>query len=116
MTQIKESKVKYLNLAITKVIVNILAEILHARSVAIYIKHIKRNFSLNAWIRAPEVDLGGGAEAKINLFQNMVMLRIKLKLKMVANILPTNTPLTQGMGSKGQTIYFCESSHVAYQV
>ena len=25
---------------------------------------------------------------------------------MVANILPTDTPLTQGMGSKGQTIYF----------
>ena len=25
---------------------------------------------------------------------------------MVANILPTHTPLTQGLGSKGQTIYF----------
>ena len=25
---------------------------------------------------------------------------------MVANILPTDTPSTQGMGSKGQTIYF----------
>ena len=35
---------------------------------------------------------------------------------MVANILPTDTPLTQGVGSKGQTIYFSESSHVAYQV
>ena len=35
---------------------------------------------------------------------------------MVANILPTNTPLTQGVGSKGQTIYFSESSHVAYQI
>ena len=35
---------------------------------------------------------------------------------MVANILPTNTPMTQGMGSKGQTIYFSESSHVAYQI
>ena len=35
---------------------------------------------------------------------------------MVANILPTDTPLTQGMGSKGQTIYFSESSHVAYQI
>ena len=34
---------------------------------------------------------------------------------MVANILPTDTPLTQGVGSKGQTIYFSESSHVAYQ-
>ena len=34
---------------------------------------------------------------------------------MVANILPTDTPLTQGVGSKGQTISFTESSHVAYQ-
>ena len=32
---------------------------------------------------------------------------------MVANILPTDTPLTQGWG---QTIYFSESSHVAYQI
>ena len=35
---------------------------------------------------------------------------------MVANILPTDTPLTQGVWSKGQTIYFSESSHVAYQI
>ena len=35
---------------------------------------------------------------------------------MVANILPTDTPSTQGMGSKGQTISFSESSHVAYQI
>ena len=35
---------------------------------------------------------------------------------MVANILPTNTPSTQGVGSKGQTIPFSESSHVAYQI
>ena len=35
---------------------------------------------------------------------------------MVANILPTDIPLTQGVGSKGQTIYFSESSHVAYQI
>ena len=35
---------------------------------------------------------------------------------MVANILPTDTPLTQGSGSKGHTKYFSESSHVAYQI
>ena len=35
---------------------------------------------------------------------------------MVANFLPTDTPLTQGMESKGQTIYFSENSHVAYQI
>ena len=46
----------------------------------------------------------------------MVMLHIKLKRNMVANILPTDTPSTQGAGSKGQTISFTESSHVAYQI
>ena len=35
---------------------------------------------------------------------------------MVAIILPTVTPSTQGVGSKGQTIYFSESSPVAYQI
>ena len=35
---------------------------------------------------------------------------------MVANILPTDTPSTQGMGSKGQTLSFLESSYVAYQI
>ena len=35
---------------------------------------------------------------------------------MLANILPTDTPSTQGVGSKGQTISFSESSHVAYQI
>ena len=35
---------------------------------------------------------------------------------MVANILPTDTPSTQGVGSKGQTISFSESSHVVYQI
>ena len=35
---------------------------------------------------------------------------------MLANILPSDTPSTQGVGSKSQTIYFSESSHVAYQI
>ena len=35
---------------------------------------------------------------------------------MVANIFHTDTPLNQGVESKGQTIYFSESSHVAYQI
>ena len=35
---------------------------------------------------------------------------------MVANILPIDTSLTQGMGSKGHTINFSKSSHVAYQI
>ena len=61
--------------------------------------------------------LGGWAEVKIKLSQNMVMLHIILKLTtLAANILPTDTPSTQGVGSKGQTISFSESSHVAYQI
>ena len=35
---------------------------------------------------------------------------------MVANILLTDTTSAQWVGSKGQTIYFSESSHVAYQI
>ena len=35
---------------------------------------------------------------------------------MVANILATDTPSTQGVGSKGQTLSFSESSHVGYQI
>ena len=49
-------------------------------------KHIKRDFSLKAWVQAPGVDFGDGAEAKIKLFQNMVMLHIKLKLTTFAAI------------------------------
>ena len=65
LTQPKGTKVKYFNLAITKAIVNIFAEILHASSAAIYMKHIKQDFSLKAWVRVRWVDLGGGVEAKI---------------------------------------------------
>ena len=47
-------------------------------------KHIKQDFSLKARVRAHWVDLGGGTEAKIKLFQNMVVLHIKLKLTVLA--------------------------------
>ena len=67
------SKVKYLKFAITKAIVNIFVEMLHAGRAAIDMKHIKRDNSLKAWVQAQWVDLGGGAEAKIKLFQNMVI-------------------------------------------
>ena len=56
------------------------AEILHTGRAAIDMKHMKQDFSLKVWVRAYLVDLGGGAEVKIKLFQNMVMLHIKLKL------------------------------------
>ena len=57
---------------------------MHAGRAAIDMKHIKQDFSWKAWVRARWVDLGGGAEAKIKLFQNMVMLHIKLKLTTLA--------------------------------
>ena len=67
------------------------------------------------------MDLGGGAEAKIKLFSEYGHVAYQIKAdnagsNMVANILPTDTPSTQGVGSKYQTIYFSESSHVAYQI
>ena len=84
LTPPKGSKVKYLNFAITKAIVNIFAEMLHAGRAAIDMKHIKQDCSLKALVQVCWVDLGGGAEAKIKLFQNMVMLHIKLKLRTLA--------------------------------
>ena len=84
LTPPKGSKVKYLNFAITKAIVNIFAEILHTGRASINMKQFKRDFSFKAWVRAFWVDLGGGAEVKIKFFQNMVMLHIKLKLTTLA--------------------------------
>ena len=95
----KGSKVKFFNFAITKAIVNIFAEILHAGRAAIDMKHIKWDFSLKAWVRVRLMDLGGGAEAKIKLFLEYVHVAYQIKAEdagsnMVANILPTATPLT----------------------
>ena len=70
-------------------------------------KHIKWDFSLKAWVQAGWVDYGH------------VSCQIKAdhaSSNMVANNSPTDTPSTQGVGSKGQTIYFSESSHVAFQI
>ena len=60
-------------------------------------KQIKWDFSLKAWVQAPLVDLGGGAEAKIKLFSVYSHVAYKIKAdnvcsNMVANILPTDTP------------------------
>ena len=66
------------------------------------------------------MDLGVGPRPKLNFSEyGHVAYQIKAEdfySNMVANILPTDTHSTQGVGSKGQTIYFCESSHVAYQI
>ena len=66
------------------------------------------------------MDLGVGPRPKLNFFR-IWSCCISIKAdeagsNMVANMLPTDTPLTQGVGSKGQTISFTESSHVAYQI
>ena len=65
--------------------------------------------------------LRGRAEAKIKLFSEYSHVAYQIKAddagsNIIANILPTDTPLIHGVGSKGQTIYFSESSHVAYQI
>ena len=73
-------------------------------------KHIKRDFSLKAWVRSPWVHLRDGAEAKNKLSEyGHVSYQIKAYdacSNMVANVLPTDTPWTPGMGSKGQIIFF----------
>ena len=63
------SKVKYLNFTITQSVVNIFTEIVHAGRVTIDMEPIKHDFRWKAWV----------PEAKNQLFQNMVMLYIKLK-------------------------------------
>ena len=65
--------------------------------------------------------MGWGQKVKLYLFSESSHVAYQIKAddagsNMVANILPTDTPLTQGVGSKGQTISFTESSHVAYQM
>ena len=60
--------VKYLNFVINKAVVNIFVEILHAGRAAIDMIHIKWDFSLNAWVPSPRVNIGCGTKAKINLF------------------------------------------------
>ena len=74
-------------------------------------KHIKRDFSLKVCVRVRWVDLGGGAEAKIKLFQNMVMLHIKLKLttlaaKWLAIFCPQTHPQSRGWGQKVKLYLF----------
>ena len=74
-------------------------------------KHIKRDFSLKAWVRARLVDLWGGAETNIKLFTVYGHVAYQIKAddaasNMIANILPTDTPSTQWMGSKGQLYLF----------
>ena len=72
-------------------------------------------FSFEGLGPIPWVDLGGGAEAKIQPFRNMIMLHIKL----------IRERCMQQHGSKYFahrhtleviTFFFLESSHVVYQI
>ena len=90
----------------------------HANRAAI---DMKRDIILKASVRAPGVDLGGEAEAKIKLFSEYGHVAYQIKVdtvcsNMVANILPTNTPLTHWVGQKVKPYILCENSHVAYQM
>ena len=91
----------------------IFAEILHTGRAALDMKHVQRDLSLKDWVRACWVDLGGGVEVKITFFSEYGHVPYQIKAddagnSMVANITPTDTPSTQGVGSKGQTIYISE--------
>ena len=75
-------------------------------------------FSLKAWVQSPGLDLEVGPRPKLNLF---LIWSCQIKANdacsnMIANILPTCTPPTPGMGSKGQDSTFWEHSHVAYPI
>ena len=59
-------------------------------------KRIKRKFSLKAWVRPPGWTLGGEAEAKIQLFHNMVMVATILPLD------PLHAPWRQGQNVNNQ--------------
>ena len=48
----------------------------------------------------------GGTEAKMNLFSEYGYVAYQFKLTMGANILPTDTPLTLGLGQKVKPCLF----------
>ena len=81
-------------------------------------KNIKWDFRLKAWVRSLGIDLGVGPRPIFFLEYGHVAYHVRANnscSNMVAIFLPADTPSTPGRGSKGQTISFSESSHVAYQ-
>ena len=80
----KGSKVKYLNFAITKAIVNIFSEVLHAGRAANRYEIYQTEFQFEG---LGPILLGGlrrWGRGQNKLFQNMVLLHIKLKLTTLA--------------------------------
>ena len=119
-TPTKGSKVNCLNFAVTKAVVKSFAEILHAGKTAIDMKHIKQDLNLKAWVRAPG---GFSGWSRGQFFPLYVHVAYQIKAdnvcsNMAANILPTDTLLTQGVGPKGQTIFFVKvvMLHIKFKV
>ena len=95
------SKVKFLNFAITKSVVNIFTEILHADGVTLDMKHINRNFRWNALSDPNE---GGGVGLKF-IFSEYGHVAYQIKgndacSNMAVYILPVDTPTAHGLGQK----------------
>ena len=72
-------------------------------------KYIKWDFSLKSVILSPFGGLRGWGRGQNETFSEYGHVAYQIKAhdagsNIVANILPTDTPLTQGWG---QTIYFC---------
>ena len=83
-------------------------------------KHIDHDVSLKAW-PSPFGGLWRWAEARNQLFQNRVMLYIKLKgMKRTTIFLQIFSPYTHsqrlGWGQKVKHFFFSEGGHVAYQI
>ena len=72
------------------------------------------------WRRHPLPDPGDGVNrSKVNFFQNMVMLHIKLKGREFSNIVANKMhayPLPHDPRGWGQNSNFSEHGHVAYQI
>ena len=80
-----------LNFAITKAVLDIVCEILHAGRGAI---------DIGTWAKAKNIFWGGYGHVAYQIQANDACSN------MVANILPTATPSTFVVGSKGQPIFF----------
>ena len=86
---------------------------MHTGRAAVDMKHIKRDFSLKAWVQGCWVDLGGGAEVKIKFFSEYGHVAYQIKAddagnNMVANICPQTHPRPMGCGQNVK-IYFSET-------
>ena len=86
-------------------------------------KHEIQRHGSNYFARDPHPLWPYGRKVKIELFQNMVMLHVKLNgilknINMVANIFPQTPshPPTLGIGSIDHNSTFSEHGHVAYQI